>query len=172
VFAESPPQLDRADGHDGSSSVWDLFRRPAWYADAACRGLDVDMFFAERGELTAPAKAVCRGCPVRSECRESALANGEKFGIWGGLSERERRKVRTQRRTSAPRVEGVAPAPPERRPQVWKTPEGRALLDERRLLIGCLSEAGYSYSQIAQVGGLTAALVGNDLRVLRRLLAS
>src|ERR1700739_605766 len=57
-------------------------------------GVDPDLFFPERGASTREAKEVCRGCVVREDCLEYALANGEKFGIWGGLSERERRKIR------------------------------------------------------------------------------
>ena len=49
------------------------------------------------GASTREAKEVCRGCVVREECLEYALANGEKFGIWGGMSERERRRIRRQR---------------------------------------------------------------------------
>ena len=60
-------------------------------------GVDPDLFFPERGASTREAKEVCRGCVVREDCLEYALANGEKFGIWGGLSERERRRLRRQR---------------------------------------------------------------------------
>jgi WhiB family redox-sensing transcriptional regulator len=60
-------------------------------------GVDPDLFFPERGASTKEAKAVCQGCVVREDCLEYALANGEKFGIWGGLSERERRRIRRQR---------------------------------------------------------------------------
>lgn len=63
---------------------------------AACAGL-TDLFFPERGESTREAKAVCRACPVKAECLEWALDAGEKHGIWGGLSERERRRVRRDR---------------------------------------------------------------------------
>ncbi len=49
------------------------------------------------GTSTREAKEVCRGCVVREDCLEYALANGEKFGIWGGMSERERRRIRRQR---------------------------------------------------------------------------
>lgn len=62
-----------------------------------CKGVDPDLFFPERGQPTAEPRRVCRGCVVRSECLEYALVNGEKFGIWGGLSERERRRLRRQR---------------------------------------------------------------------------
>ncbi len=68
-----------------------------WQEAANCLGVDPDLFFPERGASTREAKAVCRGCEVRVDCLEYALAHGEKFGIWGGLSERERRRVRRQR---------------------------------------------------------------------------
>jgi len=68
-----------------------------WQENANCLGVDPDLFFPERGASTREAKAVCRSCEVRGECLEYALAHGEKFGIWGGLSERERRRVRRQR---------------------------------------------------------------------------
>ena len=75
-------------------------RPPAseWLERAACAGLDPGVFFPGRGESTEPAKQVCAGCPVRGECLEHALAKGERFGVWGGLSERERRAIRRQRR--------------------------------------------------------------------------
>ena len=72
-----------------------------WQDDANCLGVDPDLFFPERGASTREAKEVCRGCVVRGECLEFALQNGEKFGIWGGLSERERRRIRRQRAQSA-----------------------------------------------------------------------
>lgn len=70
--------------------------RQTWRADAACarpehRGLD---WFPGRGEPTRHLKAVCATCPVRAECLDAALDAGEHHGIWGGLSERERRNVR------------------------------------------------------------------------------
>lgn len=68
-----------------------------WQNYANCLGVDPDLFFPERGASTREAKEVCRGCVVQDECLEFALRNGEKFGIWGGKSERERRKVRRQR---------------------------------------------------------------------------
>ena len=76
----------------------------AWQDYANCLGVDPDLFFPERGASTREAKEVCRGCVVREECLEYALANGEKFGIWGGLSERERRRIRRQRAQAARRT--------------------------------------------------------------------
>lgn len=72
-----------------------------WTREAACAGVDPDLFFPERGASTREAKSVCRGCEVRIDCLEYALAHGEKFGIWGGMSERERRRVRRGRNQSA-----------------------------------------------------------------------
>ena len=72
--------------------------RPAWHQHGACRGADPNLFFPARGESVKEAKAVCARCPVRAECLEYALTNQEKFGVWGGLSERERRQLRRQRR--------------------------------------------------------------------------
>ncbi len=69
----------------------------SWQARANCMGVDPDLFFPERGASTREAKEVCRGCVVREDCLEFALANGEKFGIWGGMSERERRRLRRSR---------------------------------------------------------------------------
>ena len=69
----------------------------SWQDEANCLGVDPDLFFPERGASTREAKEVCKGCVVRAECLEYALANGEKFGIWGGMSERERRRIRRQR---------------------------------------------------------------------------
>ncbi len=69
----------------------------SWQMFANCLGVDPDLFFPERGASTKEAKAVCQGCVVREDCLEYALQNGEKFGIWGGLSERERRRIRRQR---------------------------------------------------------------------------
>ena len=69
----------------------------AWQEFANCLGVDPDLFFPERGASTREAKEVCRGCVVRGDCLEYALTNGEKFGIWGGMSERERRRIRRQR---------------------------------------------------------------------------
>ena len=83
-----------------------------WQDLANCLGVDPDLFFPERGASTREAKEVCRGCVVREDCLEYALANGEKFGIWGGLSERERRRIRRQRalaRRTALDAEATAP---------------------------------------------------------------
>ena len=76
----------------------------SWQDDANCLGVDPDLFFPERGASTREAKEVCRACAVRVDCLEYALVNGEKFGIWGGLSERERRRIRRQRALTVRKV--------------------------------------------------------------------
>ncbi|AJT42749.1 transcription factor WhiB [Psychromicrobium lacuslunae] len=65
-----------------------------WQADALCAQTDPEAFFPEKGGSTRDAKKVCGSCNVRSQCLEYALSNDERFGIWGGLSERERRRLR------------------------------------------------------------------------------
>jgi WhiB family redox-sensing transcriptional regulator len=66
----------------------------AWQADSLCAQTDPEAFFPEKGGSTREAKKICTSCEVRSQCLEYALQNDERFGIWGGLSERERRKLR------------------------------------------------------------------------------
>jgi WhiB family redox-sensing transcriptional regulator len=66
----------------------------AWQDRALCAQTDPEAFFPEKGGSTREAKKVCRACEVRAECLEYALAHDERFGIWGGLSERERRRLK------------------------------------------------------------------------------
>jgi len=66
----------------------------AWQTDALCAQTDPEAFFPEKGGSTRDAKRICASCDVRAECLEYALQNDERFGIWGGLSERERRKLK------------------------------------------------------------------------------
>lgn len=73
------------------------YRGDDWQERSECRGIDPDLFFPTKGESTRPAKAVCAWCPVREACLDYALVNSEKYGIWGGRSERERRRARRVR---------------------------------------------------------------------------
>lgn len=70
----------------------------AWFSDANCRGMDAELFFPGRGESVSAAISVCRECEVRPECLEYALDNCEIHGVWGGTSERERRRIKRDRR--------------------------------------------------------------------------
>ncbi|WP_205706994.1 WhiB family transcriptional regulator [Kineococcus vitellinus] len=69
---------------------------PGWQELALCAQTDPEAFFPEKGGSTREAKRVCQSCEVRQECLEYALSNDERFGIWGGLSERERRRLKRQ----------------------------------------------------------------------------
>lgn len=65
-----------------------------WQERALCAQTDPEAFFPEKGGSTREAKRICQGCEVRDACLEYALAHDERFGIWGGLSERERRRLK------------------------------------------------------------------------------
>lgn len=65
-----------------------------WYDKALCAQTDPEAFFPEKGGSTREAKRICESCEVRRECLEYALEHDERFGIWGGLSEMERRRLR------------------------------------------------------------------------------
>jgi WhiB family redox-sensing transcriptional regulator len=67
-----------------------------WRELAACRGTDLNLFFPERGESAGPARQVCAACPVRQPCLDYAISNRIVYGIWGGLTERERRALRSR----------------------------------------------------------------------------
>ena len=66
----------------------------SWQERSLCAQTDPEAFFPEKGGSTREAKRVCLSCDVRQECLEYALAHDERFGIWGGLSERERRRLK------------------------------------------------------------------------------
>lgn len=95
-------QSDAAQPASGVAPVFALFGEPAddgvmgWQDRALCAQTDPEAFFPEKGGSTREAKKVCTGCEVRAECLQYALENDERFGIWGGLSERERRKLKRQ----------------------------------------------------------------------------
>lgn len=66
-----------------------------WVRDAVCAQTDPEAFHPDKSGSVEPAKAVCAVCPVLAECRAYALEHNEQFGVWGGLSARERRQIRT-----------------------------------------------------------------------------
>ncbi|MFE9250926.1 WhiB family transcriptional regulator [Streptomyces sp. NPDC007088] len=70
--------------------------RAYWRTDAACRSTDPEELFADSGGQNR-AKAVCTGCPVQIECLAEALDNRVEFGVWGGMTERERRALLRRR---------------------------------------------------------------------------
>jgi WhiB family redox-sensing transcriptional regulator len=89
--------IDAQDSFGGGEDLDAIFGLPgeaSWHERALCAQTDPEAFFPEKGGSTREAKRVCTGCEVRSECLEYALAKDERFGIWGGLSERERRRLK------------------------------------------------------------------------------
>lgn len=70
----------------------------SWREAGLCAQTDPEVFFPDKGGSTTSARAVCQSCDVRQQCLEYALAHDERFGIWGGLSERERRRLKRSRR--------------------------------------------------------------------------
>jgi len=70
-----------------------------WQTDAACTNLPLEVFYPERGVVSAVARRVCSSCEVRTACLEYALKHHEKYGIWGGLGETDRRALKRQRRS-------------------------------------------------------------------------
>lgn len=80
----------------------DILVEAEWMARGSCVGEDPDMWFPHGGTLSVEAKRICAGCDVRLDCLEYAIAHPDKtgHGIWGGLTEKERRQVRRRRRES------------------------------------------------------------------------
>jgi WhiB family redox-sensing transcriptional regulator len=76
------------------ADLFDDAEEQEWQERALCAQTDPEAFFPEKGGSTREAKRICQGCEVRAECLEYALGHDERFGIWGGLSERERRKLK------------------------------------------------------------------------------
>lgn len=73
----------------------------SWRQHAACRGIDPNIFYPVSDDDAEEAKGICAACPVRQACLEYALANRERDGVWGGATERERRRIVRQRRKTA-----------------------------------------------------------------------
>jgi WhiB family transcriptional regulator, redox-sensing transcriptional regulator len=109
----------------------------SWRDGAACRGADPDVFFPERGESADPARQVCARCPARQPCLVYALDNGITYGVWGGLTERERRVLRAPRQRTSRR--------------------------ERDRAIVAADVAGYTRQEIARTFGLSRTSVSRIL---------
>ena len=109
-----------------------------WRDQAACRGADLDLFFPERGESAEPARLVCARCPVSQPCLDYAVSNRIAHGVWGGLSERERRALQTRRL--------------------------RAMRSERDQAIAAADAAGYTAEAIGRSFGLSRTSVTRIVR--------
>lgn len=83
-------------GHD-SSLVGALGDRIGWQSEARCAGVaDPDRFFPERGQPVSAAKRLCNNCPVREPCRDYAIDEDIQYGVWGGMTTRQRRQYAFQ----------------------------------------------------------------------------
>jgi len=87
----------------------------AWADFGSCTTADPDLFFPQPGADTSSARSICRSCPVRTQCLDYALSSGQKHGIWGGMTESQRRRLRrTHPSNPRPRPRHVVePADPE-----------------------------------------------------------
>jgi WhiB family redox-sensing transcriptional regulator len=108
-----------------------------WRYRAACRGTDLDLFFPGRGEPAEPARQICASCPVWQPCLDYALSRGIVHGIWGGLSERDRRALRSRHLGAARR--------------------------ERDAAIAAAADAGYTKAAIGRAFGLAPTSVSRAL---------
>jgi WhiB family redox-sensing transcriptional regulator len=82
-------------------AMTERFDEADWRESGACRTVPTAVFFPDTDSEAGPAKAICAVCPVREECLSFALANREEQGVWGGLTETERRRTRRRRAEAA-----------------------------------------------------------------------
>jgi WhiB family redox-sensing transcriptional regulator len=94
IAAAGRPQLSLVPERTDRFEVAPATTDDQWQERALCAQTDPEAFFPEKGGSTREAKRICMGCEVRDACLEYALAHDERFGIWGGLSERERRRLK------------------------------------------------------------------------------
>lgn len=74
-----------------------VFDRPDWYDDAECRGYPTNLWYpGDKQSISPKAKKICARCPVQNECLEHGIEN-EFYGVWGGMSLRQRSKIRGSR---------------------------------------------------------------------------
>jgi WhiB family redox-sensing transcriptional regulator len=92
---KAPPGVTTPRGRDDQEELGHMWITD-WTARAACKGTDPDELFVQ-GAAQNRAKLICRGCPVRTECLADALDNRIEFGVWGGMTERERRALLRRR---------------------------------------------------------------------------
>lgn len=93
-------------GESGGEPYRPLVTESHWRASAKCRGMDVSIFYPERGSDAVRAKRVCEECPVIEDCRDYALRH-EGFGVWAKTSEKERQRLRRVRKVPFQRLESM-----------------------------------------------------------------
>lgn len=97
IFPGTPPPPSKTNTSKARTEL-SLLRQeqnPDWPEEAGCRGYDTEIFFPNDGDTSSQgyAKAICGRCEVRQDCLDSALNAGENWGIWGGLTPRERKAL-------------------------------------------------------------------------------
>lgn len=85
----------------GAVALVKELRTEPWELSALCNQTDPEVFFPEASLSTVKAKRICASCEVRTQCLEDAMSRDERFGVWGGLSERQRRSLRQARAKAA-----------------------------------------------------------------------
>lgn len=83
---------------------------PSWWDQAVCAQTDPEIFYPEQGVTAKVAKAVCLSCPVRAACLDWAIETGQQWGVWGGVAERDRRRMIRQRQAGTPNAQASATA--------------------------------------------------------------
>jgi len=123
---------------------------PEWMTGGVCAQVDPELWFPEKGGSTQQAKALCACCPVRPECLAYALAHDERFGVWGGASERDRRRMK--RTTTRP--QGVLVRAPDPRTGVIRQLATTLSDPEIAMRLGCSSR---TVLRIRTAGGIPPA---------------
>lgn len=146
--------------HDGNynpvSTLLDAYRD--WMDDARCLDADPDTFFPDKGGSTREAKRICDRCTVREDCLAYAMANEERYGIWGGMSERERRRLR---RIANARPTPAAPGNGHRRPEPDRT------ADRDRQIVDAI-DSGVNPARVADRHDLELADIYRAIRRVRQ----
>ena len=144
-----------------TEELWGLVASPGWWFAGLCAQTDPEVFFPEKGGSVREAKAVCARCPVRAQCLAHALAHGERFGVWGGLSEPERRRLQLHAGSAA--GGSTAPEPAAQQPDPPAAVPVAGEVDEvvvARLISG-RPVSGASRDEVAQAAiGMHRAGVG------------
>lgn len=86
---------------DMMAALQDMAAGTSWMSRGRCAETDPEAFFPERDQSCAEAQAVCRRCPVRARCLDYALDTGQPYGVWGGLTELERRRLKRRQPAAA-----------------------------------------------------------------------
>ena len=129
---------------------------PDWRKDALCAETDPEVFFPEKGGSARWAKSICAVCDVREQCLAEALVNGERYGIWGGVTERDRRKLT-----------GLTPIPGKIK--VLSPDDKRvALAPEQQAQALDMRASGASYQKIANEFGVAADTIMRLVKRVRR----